>query len=94
MIPWALYSFVFLGLFSPGPNVILLTTSGATFWSKSHFAACVRRRGWGWHHFFTYWFWNWNGFGAVALVGARVEMCRRGLDFVHGIQAVAFRPAA
>lgn len=26
-----LYPFVFLGLFSPGPNVILLTTSGARF---------------------------------------------------------------
>lgn len=26
-----LYAFVFLGLFSPGPNVILLTTSGARF---------------------------------------------------------------
>ncbi|HBM59989.1 MAG TPA: LysE family translocator [Citreicella sp.] len=26
-----LYGFVFLGLFSPGPNVILLTTSGARF---------------------------------------------------------------
>lgn len=27
----ALFGFVFLGLFSPGPNVILLTTSGARF---------------------------------------------------------------
>ena len=27
----ALIGFVFLGLFSPGPNVILLTTSGARF---------------------------------------------------------------
>lgn len=35
MIPWALYSFVFLGLFSPGPNVILLTTSGARFGLKA-----------------------------------------------------------
>lgn len=26
-----LYGFVFLGLFSPGPNVILLTASGARF---------------------------------------------------------------
>ena len=26
-----LYAFVFLGLFSPGPNIILLTASGATF---------------------------------------------------------------
>lgn len=26
-----LYAFVFLGLFSPGPNVILLTASGARF---------------------------------------------------------------
>ncbi len=28
---WAVYLFVFLGLFSPGPNIILLITSGATF---------------------------------------------------------------
>lgn len=28
---WALYLFVFAGLFSPGPNVILLTASGARF---------------------------------------------------------------
>ena len=27
----ALYLFVFLGLFSPGPNIILLTASGARF---------------------------------------------------------------
>ena len=26
-----LYGFVFFGLFSPGPNVILLTSSGARF---------------------------------------------------------------
>ena len=26
-----LYGFVFLGLFSPGPNVVLLTASGARF---------------------------------------------------------------
>jgi threonine/homoserine/homoserine lactone efflux protein len=26
-----IYAFVFLGLFSPGPNVILLTASGARF---------------------------------------------------------------
>lgn len=28
---WSLYLFIFLGLFSPGPNVILLTASGARF---------------------------------------------------------------
>ena len=31
MLDWALIGFVFLGLFSPGPNVILLTASGARF---------------------------------------------------------------
>ncbi|MFV2034322.1 MAG: LysE family translocator, partial [Halocynthiibacter sp.] len=32
-MPWIdpLYIFIFLGLFSPGPNVILLTASGARF---------------------------------------------------------------
>lgn len=39
-----LYAFVFLGLFSPGPNVILLTTSGARFGFKAtlpHLAGVV-----------------------------------------------------
>jgi threonine/homoserine/homoserine lactone efflux protein len=31
LIDWALVGFVFLGLFTPGPNVILVTYSGATF---------------------------------------------------------------
>ena len=31
MANWALFGFVFLGLFSPGPNVILLTASGGRF---------------------------------------------------------------
>lgn len=31
MLNWALLGFVFFGLFSPGPNVILLTASGGRF---------------------------------------------------------------
>ena len=31
MANWALFGFVFFGLFSPGPNVILLTASGGRF---------------------------------------------------------------
>ena len=79
--------FLIVGLISPGPNVILLTSSGARFGvgDLATLARCGDRNG---HYRWHLWFGNWRSdcIATTAAVCAAVGFFY--LDFVDGISIV------